>query len=249
MLRLWNPSVRKSLIIPFIPSDFKWETYVLGFSPSSNDYKVVAFDFDRDGNVYAVYSISTNTWRIKPCPSNSLPLFVLEAGGNLPLYDSPHFCQGAVHWMVCGSVPNIYTHVLSFEFDTEDFHIVELPDSAGEVEMCRGLTTVGEELAVFGISALNCCIWVMRKEGGEKLWSLRFSGDSCLDSYNFVARDCYFLKRFYYEQKTGVISLVTSGQGMKSYNISTQRRQHLFNSVSRSIAYMDAYVESLVWFP
>ncbi|KNA17292.1 hypothetical protein SOVF_081370 [Spinacia oleracea] len=242
IVRLWNPSIRKSVILP--PSSIckADTTYFLGFSPSSNDYKVVAFS---SWQSYAVYSLSSNIWSIKS--GNLLPLSVSGASRSRLLYKCPPFSQGATHWLVCGgSVPDKYTHILSFEFDTEDFHTIELPEASDE--MIKGLNTLGELLAVFGISHTECCIWSMKKEGGEKLWTLTLPGASSLSYYNFFATYLYpYTKRFYCDD-TGIISLLATGNAMASYNISTKQMQSSFlkSTNSRGISFMDTYVESLV---
>ncbi|XP_074265367.1 F-box protein At3g07870-like [Silene latifolia] len=63
-LRLWNPCIRKSLILPtcpfrlYLPDNLS--CYLFGFSPRSKDYKVVAFELDEsqgseNEKMYSVY--------------------------------------------------------------------------------------------------------------------------------------------------------------------------------------------------
>ncbi|KNA22252.1 hypothetical protein SOVF_035750 [Spinacia oleracea] len=118
------------------------------------------------------------------------------------------------------------THVLSFNFDTEDFLNVELPDATGNL-VFKCLFILGESVAAFGISCSNCCIWVMNKDGtgGEKLWSLRFTGDSCYDAYSFF-RSYSFDKSFYDEHSGKLFTMTTLAFGdvqMVSYDVKSHK--------------------------
>ncbi|XP_057543479.1 F-box/kelch-repeat protein At3g23880-like [Amaranthus tricolor] len=75
---LWNPFLRKSLILPPCPivSPIQYVNYVIGFSPSSDDYKVLAyrlrtiFNGDEYEAAMAVYSLTNHIWTIKINPMN-----------------------------------------------------------------------------------------------------------------------------------------------------------------------------------
>ena len=75
---LWNPFLKKSLILPPCPivSPMQYVNYVIGFSPSSDDYKVLAyrlrtiFNGDEYEAAMAVYSLRNHIWTIKINPMN-----------------------------------------------------------------------------------------------------------------------------------------------------------------------------------
>ncbi|XP_021856069.1 F-box/kelch-repeat protein At3g23880 [Spinacia oleracea] len=249
LLGLFNPCIRKALILPPCPIYFDKKRYyrthpifVLGFVSSCNDFKVVAFMDEESGItgketsiIIAVYSLNDDLWRIKLVELN-FPITVVTSKS---WWD--HFCQGAGHWIV-------NTHVFSFDFGVEEFSSVEFPNTGSE--KFKYDFVLGESLAVFGISPISICIWIMRKDGGNDPWSLWFSGDSSFSGYY-----CFkylSVKNFSYDVKSGTTYVLTANDGLISYNIKSHHIQRFgrivrhCNLYHRRITNVYTYVESLV---
>ncbi|XVF62525.1 hypothetical protein PTKIN_Ptkin09bG0015300 [Pterospermum kingtungense] len=138
---LWNPSTRKSYILPVTethypplynnsPSTFR---YGFGYEPISDDYKLVRMDqFDeliRGGDDITwetevrVYSLSTNSWRrIKDFPFR---FKYFQSNGIL--------ANHALHWVVRNkSNSDTKSIIVAFDLGTEEYRVVPLPDGLGE---------------------------------------------------------------------------------------------------------------------
>ncbi|XP_021747416.1 F-box protein CPR30-like [Chenopodium quinoa] len=258
-LKIWNPSVGKSWRLPDPPRPLPRllgqgdDKLVLGFDPSSKDYKVIGFRRNDGVSVkklsseIAVYSGINRLWKIKTVEVNE-PFSYFAV-----LQHQHHFCQGAAHWIVSDGARNDggfeYTHVLSFDFGIEEFRCVELPG----MEMFKCLFVFGKSLAVFGISAESSRIWIMGEDVGEvvgeKQWILCFEGGSSLDAYNFFKE--YKFARITYDEYTGEFFVVVSTNSetkLMSYNITSQRIMAFVTVVGNRTCCADSYVESLVTF-
>ncbi|XP_021739727.1 putative F-box/LRR-repeat/kelch-repeat protein At1g11620 [Chenopodium quinoa] len=257
-LKIWNPAVTKSWILPDPPRQLPHllghdDKFVLGFDPSSKDYKVIAFR-RKEGVVVkklsskiAVYSRNLRLWKIKTVKVNE-PFSYFAV-----LQNQHHFCQGAAHWIVSDGARNDggfeYTHVLSFDFGIEEFQCVELPG----MEMFKCLFVFGKSLAVFGISAERSRIWIMREDVGEvvreKPWVLCFEGASSLDAYAFFQQNKF--AKITYDEYTGeffVVASTNSETKLMSYNITSQQVMAFVTVVGNRKCCADSYVESLVTF-
>ncbi|CAO2828420.1 unnamed protein product [Amaranthus hypochondriacus] len=163
---LWNPFLRKFLILPpcpFVPP-FQFTNYVLGFSTSCDDYKVLAYRRRTpfNGNEYepemAVYSLRNHLWTIKINPMNVDAWASLRA----PLSCNKYVCCGGIVYWFTEGVPRI---IHSFDFNTEEFNNVALPEPL-EKHANIILFTIGELLAAIS----SFCIWVLEKHDGEYTW-------------------------------------------------------------------------------
>ena len=104
---LWNPFLRKFFILPPCPivTPFQIPNYVIGFSTSCDDYKVLAYQLRTiiNGNEYeaamAVYSLRNHLWTIKINPMN------VDAWTSLRVpfsYNKYVFCGWIVYWFTEG---------------------------------------------------------------------------------------------------------------------------------------------------
>ncbi|XP_074265395.1 putative F-box protein At3g23260 [Silene latifolia] len=193
-LRLWNPCIRKSLILPTCPlcsylnDDSTW--YVLGFASDTQDYKVVKFAFDYSkyedsGNVYiAVYTLSNQQWTVRKDPLNVPILNRYNRRGLFDYVSTAVFFRGAVHWL--GKIDNqrhAFTHLASFDFDHEKLTFLELPFTCEESGTLRFLFYLRGSLAVFSISEVTSSIWMLDLDNQKRPWTLWFSGKSTQDGY------------------------------------------------------------------
>ncbi|XP_074265331.1 uncharacterized protein LOC141587762 [Silene latifolia] len=252
-MRLCNPSIRKSLLLPpcpLLPSDWRTPKFVLGFALHSQDYKVVAIAFKRIKRVelpvmgVAVYTLSNQQWSVR---DNVLNIDYLSFKH---LFGAYYFCEGAAHWLRDDapdedtSYYQLYnpTHLVSFDFDSEHFSFLELPVALDELENYSGsLFILGESLALFCISLLSFRIWVLKQENGNRLWTLWFSGPSSRDGYEFFYNMGSPTKRVLYFEGDGGYLVY----GKKSYNIVTCQVRELGKSMCYD-SQLATYSESLV---
>ncbi|XP_074265177.1 F-box/kelch-repeat protein At3g06240-like [Silene latifolia] len=254
-LRLWNPCIRKSLILPtnpLPPSLIGKDMYIFGFSPESNDYKVVAVSFksrDRTMKMYvAVYTLSDQQWTVRNDGLNinhSYLQSLFKGNNGFSSKSNTIYFQGAAHWL--GNNPhgdiwqqsNQLTHFVSFDFDTERFTFSELPFALYEEDSLRVLFLRGESLAIFSISSVSSSIRVL--ENG--VWTLQFSGSSSNNGYNLFSPFTfkYSKEKVLYCESDG--GRLICGEG--SYNIATcQVPQPV--ELRSSYLELEAYSESLL---
>ncbi|KAL2936079.1 hypothetical protein RDABS01_019197 [Bienertia sinuspersici] len=238
---LWNPSIRKSLVLPRCP--FRYNMFdvrcLLGFAPSSKDYKVVFFKlFDMAFVGIAIYSLHDHHWRVKH-NRIQVPQWCFE---EFQLIRGVVFAQGTVYWRPSQRKQcNESSEIVCFDFDVEEIGYCKLPDM--EDEMFRFLFVVGGSLAVLGVSSVRSCIWVMEKSDGKEMWHQYWERDTNLDVYEFFNDFKYTDHEFLYIEDTGIL-LIQSFQKLMAYNIRTNQAHCLEKSIP--LIYVGTYVESLV---
>ncbi|XP_074265370.1 putative F-box only protein 10 [Silene latifolia] len=251
-LRLWNPCIRKSLTLPTNPLPSRLigkGMYIFGFSPESNDYKVVAVSFksrDRTMKMYvAVYTLSDQQWAIRNDGLNinhSYLQSLFKGNNSLSSKSNTIYFQGAAHWLGNnrhGDIGNQLTHLVSFNFDTEKFTFSELPFALYEEDSLRILFLRGESLAIFSISTISSSVRVLK----NGVWTLQFSGSSSDDGYKLFSSFLfkYSKEKVLYSESDGG-SLIYRKQ---SYNIGTcQVRQSV--ELMSSYLELEAYSESFL---
>ncbi|XP_074313665.1 F-box/kelch-repeat protein At3g23880-like [Silene latifolia] len=247
-LKLWNPSIRKSMSIPPCPLDphFRYRKYFFGFRPSSNDYAVYAFQSDKSSRMnvsVAVYTLSDNLWNIRSCklslpPDYNIdydsfdPYSVLMCGGKAVFHD------GVLHWFNTGYGNK--THLISFDFDVEKFSGLELPDNrhAQAWTTFRFLFVLGKLLALFSISSEHSSIWVLKNES----WDLLFSTTSSSVRYDYINEHPDVVTKVAFYAEDGGVTLV---YGKVGYKIMSDEIQELNKTMSPKLI-IDTYTESLV---
>ncbi|XP_074265214.1 putative F-box only protein 9 [Silene latifolia] len=267
-LRLWNPCIRKSLILPTCPlcplrtylmKDRSW--CLFGFAPDSKDYKVVAFGFDncqakdieqiyylfdsaRDSMDYkmnfAVFTHSNQQWTVRNDPVN-----VRFLNNNISMFRSLStavFFGGGAHWL--GKIDQkriAFTHLGSFDFDQENLTLLELPFTCVEEGSLRFLFLFRGSLAVFSISEVSSSIWVLEQDNQKGPWTLWFSGKSSEDSYDVFELCHYKLQKVFYCESDGGYLVC----GKWAYNIASGQVQLLKRYMSSHLK-LETYLESLV---
>ncbi|XP_021848439.2 F-box/kelch-repeat protein At3g23880-like [Spinacia oleracea] len=263
--KLWNPSTQKSIVLPSCPG-YK-DVVIIGFVPSSNEHKVVVFEFPSrnlsSSTTFSVYSVSDHLWRTKTVMID-FPVISLHCMFWFVKYGHvcDYYSHGAAHWLVSEGERQ-FTHVLSFDFGMESFRYVKLP-VVEDPEMVMNLFNLGESLAVFGISNKSSCIWVMTSENNnDNPWSVWFTGDSSSDGYKLFCRGVSYKRHFYglfprrlphslykkllFDENTSTfIVIYNKYDEPMSYNIITHKvgrvRKH---RAGLRIKFVDTYVESL----
>ncbi|XP_074265424.1 uncharacterized protein LOC141587855 [Silene latifolia] len=253
-LQLWNPCIRKSLLltaIPVRPNLIPWAMYLIGFAPGSKEYKVVVIVFEKcrvekmTKMHLAVFRVSDQQWTVRNDGLDIYPLYFecLLEGYHRKYRSNAIYFQGKAHWLGNdGNSPqrNKSTHLVSFDFDTEKFTISELPFALYETDSSSALFVLGESLAIFSISVVSSSVRVLKK-GEWTLWSTGISSeDGCkvFSSYLFE----YSWRNVFYCESDGVGCLIC---GKYSYNIATCQVQKLTKSKSFDFE-LDPYSESLV---
>ncbi|XP_074265258.1 F-box/kelch-repeat protein At3g06240-like [Silene latifolia] len=237
-LKLWNPSVRKCVYLP-IPHPFRNTKLILGYAPRSDDYKVVSLKISCSSTrelSLGIYSLNCDLWRTKICKGKGF-----QKNDFTERICSIYF-EGAAYWCDHDPYWSVATHLVCFDFDTEELIYIALPDVH---TLTRCLFLLGESLAVFSVSSVSRSVWVMEKEGEMRSWSLWFSGDSSTEynrSFEDQGKSVYFLpSRIFFVENSGTSFLY----GKNSCKITSQRFQPLGKAVSRLIA-LEPYIESLV---
>ncbi|XP_056684047.1 F-box/kelch-repeat protein At3g23880 isoform X2 [Spinacia oleracea] len=248
---LWNPSIRKSLILPPCPV-LGHKLYCLGFTPSNNDYKVFVFCGKEVGKMMltAVYSLNNQLWRVQtpnPGIAQNLGLSRKSWSGHGNGYV---ICGGAMYWIV--SDPHktdsqvcfkLGTHLVSFDFEVEEFSFKQLSDAMKD-SIVMFVFLFGESVGVFTMSFESNCIWVLEKDGGEDPWRLWFSGKPDVNASKLLEPYSSAFSKIIYVQKSKTFLINTTGFTV-SYNIASHKIQRLGKSF-RGQASLDTYVESLV---
>ncbi|TYI67491.1 hypothetical protein E1A91_D08G021500v1 [Gossypium mustelinum] len=175
---LWNPSTRKSQVLPSTEIEFSSTSissapstyYGFGYEPISDDYKLVRMVQSHGNNdeyfhsEAKVYSLRSNCWRrIKDV------CFYLKFNRKFGfLANNRKFgflANNALHWMVFKTPQSDNRNLVCFNLGSEEFHFLELPD------FC--LDKLFWEINNFVVD-----VWIMkeygwcnlRKRGGKFVW-------------------------------------------------------------------------------
>ncbi|XP_074265335.1 F-box/kelch-repeat protein At3g23880-like [Silene latifolia] len=228
-MRLWNPSIRKSLLIPTCPLvDAKC---LLGFSPRCKDYKIVAMLSKQSKIHVAVYTLREKTWSVRNNCLDVISSYVeLMFTARFYKQKAAFYFQGAVYWFgmdLRGSHLAVYTlsrqnYLVSFNFDSERFTLLEIPQETKEASRSylRFLFILGESLAIFSITKKRSGIWVLEQGSGKGVWTNWFSGHSTSHAYKFfrLSYSCSPLSPLLYYESDGDSCFFF---GKNSYNIAT----------------------------
>ncbi|XP_074284319.1 F-box/kelch-repeat protein At3g23880-like [Silene latifolia] len=247
-LKLWNPCLRKSIFLPTCPfteSDTIEVVYTLGYSNLTHCFKVCAFKVDNslpysnEAMPVAIYTVgekkNNNQWRTITRESGSANIPVKG-----PKVDSEKgflFFQGAAH-CIAGD-----THLLSFNFVSETFSWVELPDASEKTMLsAKYVFLLDEALAIMSLSEVNRRIWVMNKDDfGVVSWKLWFSCASSETDFLEVDRRIYLdPKVFYHNNGSTSFTLADC-----SYDIATSKVEELLKVYVDQTFTLCNYMESL----
>ncbi|XP_074265394.1 F-box/kelch-repeat protein At3g23880-like [Silene latifolia] len=200
-LRLWNPCIRKSLLLPTcpLPNYLSGTRYLLGFAPGSKDYKVVAFAFENTRIFlrkiqFAIYTLRDQLWTVN---TNTICMLDLHS------LSTAVFFRGAAYWLGNNDkVRSGITHLGSSDYDKEIIAFFDLPISLDKGSL-RFLFLLGGSLAIFSISLAMSNIWMLELDNEKGSWTLWFSGKSSPDGYE-VFKSCYgYLEKVFYCETDG----------------------------------------------
>ncbi|XP_074264936.1 putative F-box protein At1g32420 [Silene latifolia] len=252
-LRLWNPSIRKSLILPANPHSrylISYTTrYLFGFAPDSKDYKVAAFKFGKSRGIepgkmyFAVFTLRDQQWTVR---NNQFDITLMnpfrDGYGPFQSLSTAVFFHGAAYWL--GQNDNRgrrgeLTHLCSFDFESENITFLELPFTLNERSNLGFLFLFGESLAIFSISKVASSIWVLQQDNAKRRWTLWFSGKSSPEAFA-VLDFCYFKhQKLFYCESGGYFVC-----GKWAYDIASCEVQEL--GMMNCGVQLETYSESLV---
>ncbi|XP_074265388.1 F-box/kelch-repeat protein At3g23880-like [Silene latifolia] len=244
-LRLWNPCICKSLVIPACPFSSSSDCYyVFGYAPVSKHYKVIAIPknsaLEKPGKIsWAVYILGDQQWAVRNDMLNIS--FPNTFGLFRPFFCLPAnvFMKGVAYWL--GNIDedrNGLTHLGSFDFDKEEIAFLELPSSWNEGVSFMFLFLLQESLAIFRISEVASSIWVLEQDNEKETWTQRFSGKPSPDGYQLF-RYMIGEKVFFCESDGGYLICEN-----KSYNIASCEVREF--KESKAYLQPQLYSESLV---
>ncbi|XP_075477690.1 F-box/kelch-repeat protein At3g06240-like [Primulina tabacum] len=180
---VFNPALHELKQIPARPFDpsVASKPFIgkvgFGFDPTTNHYKVVSLAKFEDDKINIplrcfqprIYNLSTDSWR--------------EIDDEIPsLIDGPYsqvLFNGCCHW-----VANLQSHmsILSFDFSTEVFGVMELPDPIllENIEESTSLSVLNQRFSLIQQAEDNrhdqCTdIWVMEEYGVKESWAKYYS--------------------------------------------------------------------------
>ncbi|XP_074343107.1 F-box/kelch-repeat protein At3g23880-like [Apium graveolens] len=233
---LWNPSTRKSRILPEF-DDLKFSSTKFGFcyDESNDDYKVFAiFDCYLGYKCkVAVYSSKSDVWRM---------IGDFHIGG--VSYDGVKFANRAIHWVVRRSEHVESKIILSIDIQTETFREVLLPGyEAGTVFI--KLDTFGEKLIILTkYEKIRYTFWVLEKYGAEECWRELFTIP--LEENGFLTL------RTLLHQSPRLICILVNGDVLLSLNSTIIYYNTKYNTYKELLGFrfgaleVCTYVESLV---
>ncbi|TYH56478.1 hypothetical protein ES332_D08G021900v1 [Gossypium tomentosum] len=165
---LWNPSTRKSQVLPFNEIGFSFPSstyYGFGYDPISDDYKLVRMVQSHGNNdeyfhsEAKVYSLRSNCWRrIKDvCFYHK---FSREFG---------FLANNALHWMVFKTPQSRNQELVGFDLGSEEFRFLELPDGCLDKILRFHIKAMGGDICLTSTyretNNFVVDVWIMKEYG------------------------------------------------------------------------------------
>ncbi|XP_057509860.1 F-box protein At3g07870-like [Actinidia eriantha] len=241
---IWNPSIRKSVVLPRIYKPQSPYRIVLGFGahPTTHEYMAVMVVYknallnpEREPAKVEIYEQGTGSWRC--VRSASFPCFMLE------FLLQQAFVNGAVHWVAHDPVTGLRNVVVSFDMGAETFSEMMLPPDVRD-QMRVLITSFDESLAVLcgGEMGINsCCVWVMKEYGVAESWTRLFSINLTGILSNITGK----LDNVLGFRKNGELLLSTSKERLLSYDPKAQTMTDT-GIRGRHPLCIDTFIETLV---
>ncbi|BFG29522.1 hypothetical protein CerSpe_157960 [Prunus speciosa] len=231
-LRIWNPSVRRFVILPSPISEYI-ARYAFGYDSRNNDYKVLrTVNLPGQTECYQaeIWSLARGSWK-------SLGVGSTGRGFLSELIQQPALVNDAVHWVQLNTTKG-ENGIMWFDMVSESFGETRVPQCVTKMLM---LTFRHEEnLALLtwdSASEYHPCsydIWVMKEYGVQESWTKLFS-----------ARHKEFIIRPLCWRNSGEIVFKMFGGGLLSLDVQTEQIKYLTRD-GNDCYFLDYYVESLV---
>ncbi|OMO83459.1 hypothetical protein COLO4_22521 [Corchorus olitorius] len=152
-LALWNPSTRKSIMLPVskIESIFhRFTAYRLGYDPISDDYKLVRMaQLDRESyndddgvsevNFYGLRADPPRTNDNDDSFGSQVNVYSLRTNSWRTIQEFPYYLRrsngilasNALHWLVSKNPQLDTSFIAAFDLGTEEYRLLEAPDCLG----------------------------------------------------------------------------------------------------------------------
>jgi F-box interacting protein len=179
-IMLWNPSIRKSFVLPkpwFSSKGYSNRTIGFGFLPATNEHKVIMFSFRRSKPKAAIFELSTGSWRVINLGGNSY------APAKADVWPVQARSKDILHWSASciskefSTTPN---WICSFDMKNENFGTLMVPSCLCDNDNVLLLTYADREslyLAEYTDGLYFCTIWIMKEYGVADSWEKLFSMD------------------------------------------------------------------------
>ncbi|XP_076948097.1 F-box/kelch-repeat protein At3g23880-like [Bidens hawaiensis] len=218
VLIIWNPSTRKSYILP--PTGYRkielgYVRYGFGYQESTDDYKVVELsrrleDITKQETMVRIYSLKNGNWK---------EIGAFPHGLRLDDFGPSSFCNGALHW-IAGK--DLGTRIIvSLDLANETYGEVLQPVyDAGHKYMTLG--SLREQLCVLCDNPrIRADLWVMKVYGVKDSWTKlvsipyltdpgiyidRFSMPLCVSNDGKYLLHSGYLKLIVYDSKHSSLS-------------------------------------------
>lgn len=176
-----------------------------------------------------VYSLRTSSWSI-------FNIDVKWVKG-LKNHERTTFLNGAIHWLgYHDSIPENISHIVAFNMENGALKYFQLPDkcttTGRHIHSHLVLAVLGESLAYLDMESGCSFIWVMERYGVANSWVKRYTIN--------LEYDIFILFR-----RNGRL-LVAIEQGIKEYDVESQKTKCIANCYWDSICCVDIFVENLI---
>ncbi|KAL5702810.1 hypothetical protein ACHQM5_027978 [Ranunculus cassubicifolius] len=188
---LWNPATKQATNLPSLPVVPVHRQFFIGFGfdVKYNDCKLICFSLALDDGVHAdriyVYSSRSDLWRI--IENDSLPGGYIYSELGTPYRSEVYCCLGRSDYIDRAKT------ILTFDFGTEAFGSIPLPDSIATAESSsQKLTIIRENIACihrlknFYADVPKSCrveIWMLKDYEIKESWSKLYTIGPCRDWY------------------------------------------------------------------
>lgn len=249
-LIVWNPAIRKSLVISSLECSRALEFAGLGLGLSSNDYKVLVVMKEKHNHKtlkVEVYSLNTNSWKQLPN---------VEATPRRDSYNNKRremtFLNGALHFVAFRRLPKKPLPrflILAYDLDDEAFREIKLPEPIANDSMDSLLWECGGALSVLWFKSVDTSqlqIWVMKEYRVEESWT--HLSTIRLENYP-IPLCCNGL--VYRNNGRVLLSLgsedYSGAADMFCHDLTSQGTEYLgYFEGKRECPFVDSYVESLI---
>ncbi|XP_062029005.1 F-box/kelch-repeat protein At3g23880-like [Rosa rugosa] len=240
---IWNPSVRKIVILPtpiISQSTSSYlQTHAFGYDAESDDCKVLRILLSEDRLLETklceveVYSLARNSW--KRLSSTTFPASLRSIVWFTRKYV---FVNNALHWPQCQDFDKDKNIIVFFDMASELFSQIEMPEAFSDERKVISVARYGESLALIDIKMRGFDIWVMKEYGVVQSWT-KILGISSLKFCYLSLFDC----RSSGELVFGKIE--TGRRELNRVNYKTKQVEK-FRINGRKYMGIDSFVDSIV---